>query len=323
MAKRGKTNGCAPLEGRMYWQGADLNQRWAQFFRSQLLQIALARFRWVGLPDTCDQRYLELAILTNEVGTIAYNASAPEGSQRFYSLKCTPAGIDMYGCPTTWRCIGDNGTNFGASPLSGVVVYDNLLRSCTVNQIDLMARDLADIVRTKQVNRQHAKQPVVLVGDQAYRQQMLNVYKQIAGNEPAIIATRGMQHIQIDAVKTGADYIGDKLNEDFRETLNVALTMLGVSNLPFKAERQTADEVQDYEEPTELLSLSPLKARRQACDQFNERFAGRIIGGVEVGEIRCVWGRDLESRVYNFVNDVERYMEVADDGDPVPPVQPV
>lgn len=311
MGKRGKTNPCD--SGRVYWQSAALNQRWAQFFRAQLIQMALSRFRWINLPDTCNARYLEMQLLTKSMATISYNAGADFKDWRFYSLQMTPSGLDMYGEPLDWRCIGDNGTNFGASPLSGVAIYDNLLWSSTIGSIELLSYDLADIIRTKQVNRQHAKQPITLVGDQAYRQQMLNIYKQITGNEPAIIATKGMQNVDIAAIKTGAEYIGDKLNEDFRETFNIALTMLGIQNLPFKSERQTADEIQDYEEPTELISLSPLKARRMACDKFNERFAGSNIGGRIIDPIDCVWSQDLESKAYNFRHNLEKMLEVEND----------
>lgn len=307
MAKRGRTNDCQG--DRAYWQSAALNQRWSQFFYNQLVQMALARFRWVGLPHSCDARYLELQLLVNQQATLCYDALSKSGFQSFFSLKAVPNGVDMYGNPTSWRALGENGTSFGVSPLSGVMVYDNLLRCSIVGSIRLLADELADIVRTKSVNRQHAKQPVTLVGDQAYRQQMLNIYKQIAGNEPAIIATKGSRDIQIDAVKTGGEYIGDKLNEDFRQTLNMALTVLGISNLPFKAERQTADEIQDYDEPTELLALSPLKSRRQACEQFNERFAGGVYGGVRLEEIECVWAEDIESKTYNFTHDMERMFE--------------
>lgn len=290
MGKRGKTQTHGQ---KIYWQSADLNARYAQFFKKQLIQLALARFRWTGLPDTCNARYLETQLLFQGVATIAYPKAQPN---LWLSLKCTMGGINAYGEPSFWQALGDNGTNFRCTSENGVVIFDNMLiGSALIGDFALLAYDMADIMRTKQINRIHSKIPFILKGDQQYRQQMLNLYKQIMGNEPGVIATKSFNNIDVDAIQTGVQYIGDKLQEDLQASWNMAFTYLGISNLPFKSERQTADEIRDYGEPTDLLSLNALQMRRRACEQLNERF------GLDV---RVDWNSDFESRSFNFENDL-------------------
>lgn len=302
MSRRGKTNDCE-RGGKLIWQASELNTRYQQFFRTQLLQLALSRFRWVNLPTTCSARYLETQLCFSGMATIAAPKSAPNV---YMSLKATPSGINMYGDASRWYAMGDNGTRFACDHSNGVMVYDNMLRASIAGTFTLLAYDMADILRTKQVNRMHIKTPVIMVGDQAYKQQMLNVFKQVAGNEPGVIATKGFGDMQATAIKTGVPYYGAELQEDLMHTWNMAFTFLGINNLPFKAERQTADEIKDYGEPCELLSLNPLSCRREACDKFNDLHMVRAWGRETPKPLQVVWNEDIESKAYNFMHDLEK-----------------
>lgn len=307
MAKRGKTN----HGGKVYWQSSELNQRWQQFFRTQLLQLALARFRWVNLPKTCDARYLETQLLFNGMATIAHPKN---NEQLFCSLQAVPVGVNMYGNAPSWHAIGDNGTNFLCDNSNGVMIYDNMLRASTAGNFTLLAYDMADIVRTKQVNRMHVKTPVILVVDQTYKQQAANIFKQVAGNEPGVIATKGFSNIEAQALQTGVKYMGNELQEDLMNTWNLAFTFLGIPNLPFKMARQTATEIRDSSEATGLLQLNPLSCRREACDAFNDRNFFRLWGKNTVGKpLEVVWNEDFESDTYNFMHNVEKMAGLEDE----------
>lgn len=311
MGKRGKTNSLS-RGNKVYWQASELNQRYQQFFKQQLIQLALARFRWINLPKTCDARYLEKCLLFEGMATIA--APKIEGKpnyKTFVSLKASPNGINMYGDATNWRAIGENGTDFTVDNNNGVMIYDNMLRSAQVYNFALLAYDMADILRTKQVNRIHVKTPVILVCDQTYKQQAINLMSQTAGNEPAVIAIKnGFNNLDVQALQTGVPYLGAELQEDLMNTWNMAFTFLGINNLPFKTERQTADEIKDYEEPTELLSLNPLSCRRTACDAFNDRFATLVYGKETPKKLQCVWNQDIESDTYNVMNNYAKMLEL-------------
>lgn len=76
-----------------------------------------------------------------------------------------------------------------------------------------------------------------------------------------------------------------------------------------KMERQTADEINDYGEPTDLRALSELEERRAACDILNTRFARYLDAPVEV-----VWNQDNISQNYNYMTNLEA-LEDNDNGD--------
>lgn len=67
-----------------------------------------------------------------------------------------------------------------------------------------------------------------------------------------------------------------------------------------KMERQTADEINDYGEPTDLRALSELEERRAACDVLNTRFAKYLDAPIEV-----VWNQDNISKNYDYLTNIQ------------------
>lgn len=309
MGKRGKSNSPAgfPHGAPTYWQSKALNSEYQRFFRNQLLQLALARFRWENLPETCDVRYLELQLLTQGCATLALAGGNPD---MVLSLRGVQQGINMYGNPSSWRAQGDDGTDFTCDNSNAVFIYDNMLHCCVAKAFTLLSYDMADIIRTKQVNREQVKTPVIYVADQTYKQQLINLLKQTAGNEPAVVGTTSIRDaVDVVALQTGVEFMGNELQEDLLSTWNLAFTFLGIENLPYKAERQTADEIRSYTEPTDLLKLNPLQCRRQACDRFNDRFGTLVYGKDSPKRLAVYWNQDIESKSFNAINDMSYMLE--------------
>jgi hypothetical protein len=302
MSRRSKQRKPKGFYGNNYWQSADFNQRLYNGFRTQILNIAMARFKWINLPATCDERFLEWTLLTQGVATIAHPR---RGSRRdcFYSTQAIVQDFpNVYDNPTKWDSFGNNGWRFGVDSSNGVLIWDNLNRLPVLDMLELYARELTDIMRTKQLNRQHQKIPFIITGSQDQKLDMLNLYKMVDGGEPAILATNAMSTIDFKALKTDVPFLGNELQEEILNVWNNIYTLLGIDNMPFKAERQIQDEVNSAMEPCELMALSPLTARREACRKLNERFEQFIKKPIDV-----VWRRDNASDNYNFANNsVER-----------------
>ena len=67
-----------------YWQTADRNERLYQYYINLIMQMAMSRFRWLNLPPTCDERYLEWILCLEGVATIAFIIMVQEiGSKNF------------------------------------------------------------------------------------------------------------------------------------------------------------------------------------------------------------------------------------------------
>lgn len=286
----------------LYWQSASYNTELFTFFRNQILQLAMSRFTWLNLPSTCDERFLEWTLLWDGCATIAKK----RGGKCLYSTQAVTNGApNIYNNPIRWRSWGNNGWNFTVDPRNGVLVYDNLARFPMIMGINIWARELVDIIRTKQQNRLHVKMPLIIKAPQEKQLDAMNLFKQAANGEPAIIGTPSMELVDIDVLMTGVEFLGDKLTEDFANTWQQIYSMLGINSLPFKAERQIEDEISSLNKPSEFMALSPLKTRRDAANKINARFSNLL-----PGELKVVWSSDFESSNYEFQNNIKQKLEV-------------
>lgn len=279
-----------------YWQTSGYNQALFQAFRTQIINLALTRFKWINLPATCDARFLEWTLLFNGLATIA----KPKDKNAWYSTQATIDGhINVYDNPISWDSFGNNGWRFNVTPQNGILIYDNLSRQPIMPLLDIYARDLVDIMRTKQLNRQHQKIPFILTGSQDQKLDMTNLYKQVDGGEPAIIATDALNTIEFKALNTGVAYLGEQLQNELNNVWHLIYTVLGIKNIPFKTERQIKEEVNIVSEPSEMQSLSPLIARREACDRLNARFEPFLTEPISV-----VWREDNLTDNYNYMANI-------------------
>ena len=90
-----------------------------------------------------------------------------------------------------------------------------------------------------------------------------------------------------------------EMQDDLANTWNLALRYLGINAAPRKMERQTSEEINQSEEPTDLQALGMLMVRRQACDELNQLTGGNAT---------VVWNQDVESDSWNALNDMRNFM---------------
>lgn len=300
MSRRGGKNRTKCNGNKTYWQNADLNRRLYNYYYDVILKMAVSRFRWLNLPKTCDERYLEYTLVTQGMASIAFPHKL-EG--KFLSLQCAPQGKpNMYDRPIKWEAIGQNGTRYFCSRKNGVTVFDNETHFPLAVGIDLYANELAHLRITKRMNRLHQQIPFILDGPQEKRQDMMNLFKQIAGGEPAILTTDSMQQIEYKALSTGVAFLGEELAIDEANVWSRIYTMLGIKNSPVKQERQTEDEIRAQENPTTLIASSSLIERRKAADELNLRF-GHLLESDK--PIQVVWRQDNISENYNLTHNIK------------------
>ena len=281
-----------------YWQTADRNERLYQYYINLIMQMAMSRFRWLNLPPTCDERYLEWILCLEGVATIAF-PKKQKGT--FYTTQAVQQGpLNIYQTPTKWISYGNNGWRFNCDNSNGVIIYDNISRYPIMEGIELYANELTHIRMTKQINRMHQQTPWIFTGPQEKKQDMVNMFKQVAGGEPAILGTDGMSAIEFNVLSAHVDYLGHELSEDEEATWKQIYTMLGLANVPFKAERQTEDEIMAQKSPTNLILLASLEERRRAAKKLNKRFGNFLEKPIQV-----VLRADNESENWNFEHNIQ------------------
>ena len=303
--KRSKTNIDRTNGNPMLWQTSQINTRLYQYYVDIMLKMAMSRFQWIGLPTTCDARYLEYVLITQGMASISF----PKKMQgKFLSLQCAPHGhLNMYDRPIKWEAIGHNDTRYSCDKNNGVVVFDNETRYPLMSGIELYANELVHIRMTKRMNRLHQQIPFILSGPQEKQQDMINLFKQIYGGEPAVLTTDGFEQLNYNALTTGVKFIGEELAIDEANTWGRIYTMLGIENSTLKQERQTEDEIRAQENPANLIVSSSIDERRKAADELNKRF-----GDLLDEPIKVVTRQDYESENWNIIHSLKSMSELGE-----------
>lgn len=262
-----------------------------------LLSLAMNRFRWVNLPDTCDARFLELQLHKTGIATICHAENMPDVWQ---SLIANPYGkFNCYGIPVKWRATGYDQTNYNVTPETGELVYYSFSRQNPWTMLDLYARKLMEYERTTEINLYHQRKPVVFIAPQEKKLELINMMKQVDGFEPVVMGDGNFSNLvdEVKAIDTKVPLVTEDLERSWQNCLNQALLYLGIPHLAFeKGERMIEDEARANTAPTNIMLLDCLQARRQACDAINRKFGLNI---------EVYFNDDWESYNFNYTNNIE------------------
>lgn len=267
-----------------------------------LLAIAVNRFRWEGLPPTCDPRYLEIQLHRSGIATICHDADTPDVWQ---TLMAAPQGEwNDYGIPTEWRARGYNDTDYKVTPATGELVYYSQTRLNPWGAIMQYAVKLTHIQRTSDVNLMHQQHPWVMLMPREKQMELTNIFKQISGYEPAILgdsANKALLELNEGNCFTldlKVPFLGKELTEQYQNVLNQYLLFMGVPHIMFeKSERMITEEATAGNSTTNILLKNCLDARRWACKQLRE-LAPSVFGDLQV-----YLNDDWESYNYNYLNN--------------------
>lgn len=287
-----------------FWQTDNYNFRTYCLYFDMLLSLALNRFRWEGLPDTCDARYLEKILHRNGLATLSHDVNTPDV---FTTLQAMPQGqYNMYGYPTKWRAVGYDGlTDYPCDNSNAVLCYYNWSRTSPWNSLEIFARKMAHYARTEDVNLSQQMKPFIGIAPQEKRIELVNLIKQVEGGEPAILGDSGLLDLanNVTVIDTKVPFIGEELSRGSTNVLYQALMFLGIPHLAFeKGERMIEDEARANSAATNIMLLDCLQARRDFCKAANAKF------GLDIA---VYFNDDWESYNFNYMNNVE---SMAQDG---------
>lgn len=257
-----------------FGESAKLNNMTYTQYVNRLTELSISMFKWDGLPDTVDERYLELHLFLN--GSMVYFKDDVIGD---LCLDCMPHGqLDVYGNPILRRAYsGYNNYNKLLKYTDSVIIWNNLMRTNSVLDVQMFARRLYNLDRIIDVNTNAQKTPVLVQGTEKQRLTLLNVYKEYDGNSPVIFGDTNIDLNSLKVLQTGAPYVSDKVYELKTQIWNEALTYLGISNVSFqKRERLISDEVIRSQGGTVASRYSRLTTRQKAAKEINKMFGTNI-----------------------------------------------
>ena len=255
---------------REFWESATRNNATFVQYYNRLTELSISMFEWKNLPETIDERFLELVLFSR--GMAVFFEDSEIG---YLALMCTVSGgFNVYQIPTRRRAFAVNGYNKELDMDNSVIIYNNLLHTNSMLDVRMFAEKLTDLDRTIAVNARAQKTPVLIKCDENQRLTMLNIYKEYDGNAPVIYGDKGLsQNSAFTVLKTDAPYTADRLYQLKTQYWNEALTYLGISNInSVKKERMITDEVTRNQGGVVASRYSRLESRRQACNKINEMF---------------------------------------------------
>lgn len=266
MAKRDK----------IFWQSAVLNTHSYLYYFNRFMELAVSRFQWENLPETMNERYLEVTLFEQGAALVF-----EDDVMGLLGLSFVQSGqFDVYGETIRRRAYSRyNQYTKNCTNKDSVIVWNNFTRTNTLDVCKMFARRLYMIDRIIDVNINGQKTPLLLQGSEQQRLTLMNLYKEYDGNAPVIFGDRQIDFTRdgIKAIKTDVPFISDKLLAIKATLWNDALTDLGVSNISYnKKERLITDEVQRSMGGTVSSRYASLIARRQAVDKINSMFGTEI-----------------------------------------------
>lgn len=253
------------------WQSAEMNNMQYRLYYEMLQQMACAIYRWEGVPEEIDQRFLELTLFERGLSVFFWD----DEYDAFFSTMGTPSGqINMYQNPLRFIAYGANGFRRELKSKDCVPIWNNYLRRPDINAMKIYARRLADIDRTIDVNLMTQKMPVFAMVPESQRLTVQNLMKQWTGNEPIIVGADGMfDPSQLSYLTSGAPYMVDKLLEAKQVIWSEVMTYFGIENTNIsKAERVQSAEVNANNGQIMANRLVRLNCRREACKQINRKY---------------------------------------------------
>lgn len=261
------------VKNRAFWESASMNNGTFIQYYNRLTELSISMFEWKNLPETVDERFLELALFSD--GMAVFFEDEVLG---YLALRTMIGGqLNLYQIPTIRTAYASNGYNKTLGEEDSVIIFNNMVHTNSMLEIELFAKRLYNLDRIIDVNANAQKTPILINCDETQRLTLQNLYMKYEGNTPVIFGDKNLNPNSLKVITTDAPYIADKIYQLKTQIWNEALTYLGISNTNVtKKERMISDEVIRNLGGVIASRYSRLNARRQAVEQINRLFGLNI-----------------------------------------------
>jgi hypothetical protein len=238
-----------------------------------LTELATNRFKWVGLPDTIDARFLELTLFYNALAVFYWDRDF----DRYLVLRASGAGpTNFYDNPTSFTVTGGAMINKTLGPKNCVPIWSNYLRTPDLDIVLVYSKKLANIDRTIEIASDNMRQNKLVTTTEDQRLSWVNILRQMMEGQPVIFGTRQLQMEELNVFDL-APHPETLPNLQVAKTKiwNECMTYLGINNAnQEKRERLVADEVSANDQQIAATRAINMNAREQACEQINRMYKG-------------------------------------------------
>lgn len=251
------------------WESARINNATYQFFFMKLMSIALSCFKWENLPDSIDERFLELTLANR--GSCLFFKDEELG---FLTLPANLSGqLNVYNIPKIRQAFASTGYNKMCDDKDSIIIFNNYLHFSTLSVVEHYAIRLYEMQRTIDVNVKAQKTPKIFKSNEQQRLTLQNIFMKYEGNEDAIFIDKDFDMNALQVFDTSAPYVADKIRMLMSQTFSNFLNDLGIEAITTeKKERINEAETESTKGYVEIGRNIFLNARKQACDEINRMF---------------------------------------------------
>lgn len=268
-------------------------------------ELAVNRFKWTGLPDSIDPRFLEITLLLNGLVVIYHD----EEFDKLVAAKASSTGyVNFMDWPVAFTVIGpgsktmtiEGSPTFMPKNLSGFIpfvhgdkpdekqlaeikrkgfpIWPNYFRQSELDTIELYSTRLAQTDHTLEINTRNARQNKFATSTQNTQLSMVNLARQIDEGVNVIQPKDSAMLENIGVIDLGVDPdVFDKLSILRTRWWNECMGLLGIDNAnQDKKERLVAAEVGANDSQTDSMRYVALNARRQGIAYVNDIFGLNI-----------------------------------------------
>ena len=247
------------------------------YYYYKLMLIARSLFKWEGLPNNMDERWIEKYLFTS--GKCIFYKDPVMGFM--VAGFGQQGGINCYGDPTSVCPVAENYVYDGPELINGdncIVIRNNDLMLPTFPTVRHYSFKLTNIDRAIDVNIEAQKTPILVRCSEKQKLSLKNAINQRRDNEPVIwTADTGNIGDMVDTLTLNAPAVFKDLQTQKHMILNEVFTDFGINNANMdKKERMVANEVEANNEQVKASEDVMLKARERACEEINRIFGTHI-----------------------------------------------
>ena len=261
-----------------------------------LSELYLSTFKWEGLPDSVNKKYLERKLF--EDGKVGFFKDSELG---YLTLSANDGGdFNEYGEPTTITLTGSNGfSDTRKNNKDVVVIYDRKNKVSMNSRIRYFAKRIANVEKTMDLNVYGQRFPVLLKCNKKQELSIKTLMRKYDRHEKMVFVDESLDLEKVTVINLNSPFIADKLEETRRKLWNEALSLIGIeNNYSEKNERLTVGEVLISNGLAIANRNSRLNERKEAVDKINKMFELEI--NVDVSNVSVT---DIDPTIK--VDDVE------------------
>lgn len=281
------------------------NQQYMEIF-NRITNIALSRFKWVNLPDSCRPEILEQTLFF--YGNALFAKDPVLGY--IHTPVSLPGPFNIYNESIVRQCQAfEYHAKYDID--NSVLIKANHCMFPDFFTVWNYTPKIANTMRAIDVHVETLKRPFIVTGPEKMKDTIRNTLNQISDNEVAVIGQKVEPDVEVKVLSLGTESHITDMWSTVKNYLNQVYSSLGVKNaFTEKKERLITSEAEGEGNAIRHTLESELDERQLACERINKMYGLDV--HVEANQIDTFLEELMEeeaARVTGMINQQEEGTE--------------